>query len=308
MPKLFGRSATRYAVFRWVLPRLGCEPLVNMNLAQRGWPVVAAQSARGSYAAQAEEIDCDFDEEASSAALNSYAQRSCPVVLRNYTDPWSLEHVKEEIGHTTGRVRVGDYACEVGDPENVQMRVSKFIDYLNGAADFPHPERLVDGLGPYLANEQIPALASKLPCPDFFLEPPVTSFWLGADSFTPLHSHPMCDVLLVQLTGTRSVILVPPHQAPLVGHVARTIAVHTAEFNPFEPDPDSFPGTDLITSVRADVEAGDALLIPGFWFHAVRLKGASLSGSQFNEARMPMAVGGGPRIDWTRRDFQRGWG
>lgn len=306
------RSRLRYAVYRWLIPRLGgIEPLACMNLAEKAWPIACAKTTLRRYQDRLDEVDWgSFKEPDGAELLKQRARDSDPIVLRRYfrgAHAWSLERIRNELGEVTLPVRVGDYASMGGDPEVFQMRVADFIDYLSGVADFPAPDRLVEGLGAYLANVSLPTIASQLPQPKYFFpKAPVTTFWLGLDSFTPLHCHQFCDVLLVQIAGHRRVRLVPPHQAPLIGCVPRNVNMCTATFNPFDSQGSS--ATEVIERPVCDLEPGDALLIPGFWFHAVRFAGVSFSGSQFNESGMPLSIGGGPREAWTQRPYQRGWG
>ncbi len=308
-------SSFRYAVFRWLMPHLRHNPLYHMNMAQKAWPKIAALTAGHKYTDQIESINCGisgYDD--SSHVLEEYAKTSRPIVLKNYivVDKemfCTLEGLKGEIGNIDSRVRVGNYDEDAGDPEFVPMQVSDFIDHLQGNSEFPYKNRLVEGKGPYLANMKFPTIAKQLPIPSLFPKPPdLTVFWLGSDSRTPLHSHTYCDVLLVQLIGRRRVILIPPHQAPLIGSIPRDANVCTASFDPFEPDKEKFPGSDLVHKLYFELDSGDALLIPGFWYHAVRLAGPSFASSQFNLNVMPSSIGGGPRKPWNERSYSKGWG
>ncbi len=304
-------SHLRYAAFRWIMPRLGHEPHTNYNLAQNAWPQVSALTAPRGYGERIESVDSEqLDVEARSALLKERATQSDPVVLRDYypeARDLDLDWVKAQVGDTVGPVRVGNYASIAGDSDIIRMRTGDFVDFAMGRTSFPVPDHLVPGMGPYLANIKLPEIADQLPQPkSFFPKAPVTTFWFGVDSFTPLHCHQFCDVLLVQITGERRVVLVPPHQSVLVGSIARTINICTANYNPFAPA--DYPAAGSIQQPYCDLGPGDALLIPGFWFHAVRLTGSSFSGSQFNEAVMPLAIGGGPRAPWHKRPYKRGWG
>ena len=256
-------------------------------------------------------VEPNGNDDGNSKVLADYAKSSCPVVLKGYTgkDDWTLEKIKNEVGGVFRDVRIGDYDTGQGDADSVSMQVSDFVDYLLGRSDFPQGARLVEGKGPYLANVPFPSLAKQLPISSFFPTAPENSlFWLGSESRTPLHCHQHCDVLLLQLVGRRKIVLVPPHQATFVGCVPRNYNVCTAAFDPFEPDREQFPGADVIHQLYYELEPGDALLIPGFWFHAVRLEEFSLAVSQFNAGLMPLAVGGGPRKSWEERAYMQGWG
>jgi len=285
-----------------------------MNLAERAWPVVSSFTEQRQYNGQIEQINCDTKNEAEiSRLLTEYAETSRPAVFRDYIRakifvPGTFDQLKNAVGENTGKIRVGDYDKAAGEPNYVKMRVADFIDYLVGQTEFPHNERLVEGKGPYLGNAQFPSIVKQMPHPDFFPTNPDTTFWLGGTSRTPLHCHMYCDVLLTQLIGRRRVMLVPPHQATLVGCIPRNINICTAIYDPFEPDQNVLPGRDPINKLYYELEAGDALLIPGFWFHAVRLEEPSFACSQFNDTAMPLAIGGGPRRLWKERAYTQGWG
>ena len=298
---------------RWVLPPLGSEPLTIKNLAEKAWPTVAALTTARQYTDQIECIEWgpNHDDDG-TPLLNEYARTSRAVVLKGYGNsspatPWTFERVKREVGETKAAIRVGEYASAPGEPEVVTMRVADFIDTLLGRSEFPHPELLVEGLGPYLGNIILPTLARELPLPRFFPETPNTTFWLGDGSRTPLHCHQHMDGLFFQLIGRRSIILIPPHQAALVGCMPVNVNICTAALDPFSPNRHQFPGIDLIHRLRYELEPGDALLIPGFWFHATRLEGPSLAGSHFRDTMMPAAIGGGPKRPWQTRAYSRGW-
>ena len=171
-------SHLRHAVFRWIMPYLRHEPLVNINLAQKAWPIVSAFTSKRQHTDQIESVECGPDGyDDGSRVLDDYAKTSRAVVLKGYLsadsmDHWTFERIKGAAGNSEGMVRVGDYAAHAGEPEGVKMRVSDFVDNLCGHSPFPHKHRLADGMGPYLGNEKIPALVKDLPGPNFFSAPP----------------------------------------------------------------------------------------------------------------------------------------
>lgn len=307
------RSYLRYATFRWIMPSLGHDPLFHMNLAERAWPRVAAMTASRKYTDRIESIDCAANSPVDeySDELQEHASNSRPFVLRGYIDKdkWELEQVKKEAGDSINNIRVGHYDEATDDPDVIRMRLADFIDHISGQSEFLREDLLADEKGAYLANEAIPSLAKRLPVQSIF--PDTDSgklFWLGSSSRSPLHCHQNCDVLLVQLVGNRKVMLVPPHQASLVGCIPRNYNVCSAKFDPFEPDQQPSLATDLIHRLYCELNPGDALLIPGFWFHAVRVTEPSFAVSLFNKHEMPLAVGGGPRGPWQKRSYAQGWG
>jgi hypothetical protein len=303
----------RYTINRWLLPRLGNEPLANKNLSLRAWPKVSALTSELDYTDRIECIEWQSTSNSDGTdLLETYARTSRPVVLKGYATSsieslWELEWVKQKAGAKIARIRVGDYASAPGDPERVQMPLADFVDYLLGQRAFPRTKDLVDNSGAYAGNIAIPVLEKYLPHPRFLGEEFGANFWLGgASSRTPLHCHQHGDFLLIQLIGRRRVVLIPPHQALLLGYLPVNMNICTAAFDPFMPDRDQFPGMDLVHQLHGDLVPGDALLIPGYWFHAVQLPETSMSVTLVRKS-MPAAVGGGPRGPWRSRPYSRGW-
>lgn len=320
-------AALKHALFRWVLPRLGYEPFTIRNLGERGWPRVVAVSSRRDYSTGVERVEWKHAEREAqnddgTDLLWEYAKTSTPVVLEGYGKSadlcsWDFETLKQHYGDEEVLIKIGDYVKEFGRPHKCSMPLGRFVDSLLGTAPFPAEHRVVEGASPYLSNERFPALAKHLPQLDFFEQQPgepvvghdITTFWMGSDdSGTPLHCHHFCDTVVLQLIGSRTFTLIPPHQALHVGYVPHTINIGTAALDPFADDREQFPGWDQIDCLEVLLEPGDLLLLPGFWFHAIQLKEPSLSASRFVASRMPASVGGGPVVPWTRGgDFHRGW-
>jgi len=253
--------------------------------------------------------------------LARYAASSTPVVLEGYGKrselcSWDLETLKAKYGDEEVLVKVGDYVREFGQPHKMPMPLGRFVDYLQGKESFPAEQAIAPGASPYLSNETFPALAERLPQPDFFelqegeqgTGQDVTTFWLGSmGSGTPLHCHHFCDTVVFQLIGSRSFTLVPPHQAMQIGYVPHNINIGTALLDPYAEDREQFPGWDRIDCLEVQLDPGDLLLLPGFWFHAICLTEPSMSASRFLISRMPASVGSGPLEPWLQGEFHRGW-
>ena len=142
MPTLT-KSHLRYALYRWVLPRLGSEPLATKNLLQKAWPKVAALTSARQYTDQVESIKWEpKDDDDGTDLLEEYAQTCRALVLKGYAasskaTSWTLEQLKHEAEAFTTKVRVGDYASAAGDAESVTMQLADFVDYLMGRSAFP---------------------------------------------------------------------------------------------------------------------------------------------------------------------------
>ena len=314
----------KYELFRRVLPRLQYDPFAIRHLSYKAWPKISALTAALDYSKGVEHLSYEVDEisDDGSELLKRHAENSEPVVIRNYAKDsplasWDMDTLHSKLGDEIVEVKVGDYLADFGQPRNLDIRLGDFIDYLMGRKNFPREDLLVEGVGPYVGNQKIPKLTSQLIHPDFFASSgngsssfgDLTTYWLGsADALTPLHCHHFCDTFVIQLMGRRRFTLIPPHQALLVGYMPHNINIGMASFDPYSPDRDLFPGVDDIQSVDIDLGPGDALMLPGFWFHSVKLTAPSMSASRFVRSRMPAALGGGsPRLWRKPGPYQRGW-
>jgi len=254
--------------------------------------------------------------------LQQHALISKPMVVRGYArncsvSTWSMDDLSREYGDHQTLVKIGDYVSDFGQPKKLPISIAEFAGYLQGKADFRYENLLVENIAPYVGDEQIHALQKKLPFPS--LIPPdqkgqgpindITTFWMGSkNTGTPLHCHHFCDTFLLNLIGHRRVMLISPHQALLIGYVPYTINIGKATFDPFNPNAEEYPGVSQLHCLEVDLSPGDALLIPGFWFHAVSLFEPSLSASYFTRSSMPAVLGGGSCEPWQGADeFKRGW-
>ncbi len=318
------RWKLRYQLFRRVLPRLSYEPFTIQNLADRAWPIIAAATASHDYSSGIDIID-DSSEDAKKKYEENFQQhalKSLPLVVRNFAQDcpvtsWSMDDLIKEMGDHETLVKIGDYVSDFGQPVKVPISIADFANYLQGKEEFPYKDQLVENIAPYVGDEQISEINKMLPFPS--LIPPaqkasgpiedITTFWMGSQNTgTPLHCHHFCDTFLMQLIGRRRVVLIPPHQALLLGYVPHTINIGKATYDPFNPDPEKFPGHDQIHCLEIDLGPGDGLLIPGFWFHAISLSGPSLSASHFTRSSMPAIIGGGSCEPWQEPpSFRRGW-
>lgn len=318
------RWKLRYQLFRRILPRLSYEPFTIQNIAQRAWPVIADITSKHDYSSGIDIINESAEtlKETNDQVLQQHALISKPVVVQGYArncpvSTWSMDDLGKELKDHQTLVKVGDYVSDFGQPKKLPIPIAEFADYLQGKTDFRYEELLVKDIAPYVGDEQIQPLKNQLTFPS--LIPPnqkgegpvddITTFWMGSkNTGTPLHCHHFCDTFLLNLIGHRRVVLIPPHQALLVGYAPHTINIGKATFDPFNPDAEQYPGVSQLHCLEIDLAPGDALLIPGFWFHAINLVEPSLSASYFTRSSMPAVIGGGSSEPWQDSDeFKRGW-
>jgi hypothetical protein len=304
---------SRFVMERWVLPRLGMEPMTIRNLCQKGWPTVAALTSWRN----GEDIDClEWDTRHNSDGselFEQHARESSPLLLKNYVSPpaegadWSFDFVKEVAGDSKVTIRVGDYESDLGDARMVPMKLGKFIDTVVGRTDFPQAPRLPGGLKPYLGDSALPLLDRHLKVPRFIGRVKgATRYWMGSGARTAMHCHQSYDFFVQQLVGRRRFILLSPHQALLAGFWPRNYNIAITAYDPFAAEDAADEKTRQVHPIYVDLEPGDALLLPGFWFHAVEVSEPSLSAVMASET-MPAAVGGGSRQPWRERPGARGW-
>ena len=99
------------------------------------------------------------------------------------------------------------------------------------------------------------------------------------EGFVDLHYDPTaCPVLLCQIYGRKEFTLFSPGDTPFLYATGR----HSAVPNLDEPDFERFPLLRKATPYRFVHEAGDAIYVPPFWWHATKMRTVSIAvGSTF---------------------------
>ncbi|MBU0556508.1 MAG: cupin-like domain-containing protein [Alphaproteobacteria bacterium] len=112
-----------------------------------------------------------------------------------------------------------------------------------------------------------PLMRDVRPLPNL-LGPGEGMLWVGpAGTFTPLHFD-LTNNLLIQITGRKRVLLVPPSQTRLLSHHRHVFSdVHDLED---EACMKRHPLAQQVQPYVVTLEAGDMLFIPVGWWHQVR--------------------------------------
>ena len=220
---------------------------------------------------------------AEGAALDTAACRS-----------WSLQSIRERVGDAV--VSVGLYGDDASDYYRVkreEMTVAAFVDRLSTrrfervAYLFNHPScvfarnasrpELHVGWGATV-NERLTPLAADLPVPPFLLEEDYVFAMLSigtSDNATSLHydwGGPA--KALIQVSGRKRVVLFPPSSAGALSvhsmfDPSGPKNVSTSRGDLRAPDFDAFPRMREVVGFETELQPGDVVYWPSFWFHDV---------------------------------------
>ncbi len=224
--------------------------------------------------------------------LTNYYSKNVPVVLEGFARTWpafgrwSPGFFEEHFGDVDVEVmadRERDPRFEMNRDEHRRtMPLRDFTRFVetssrnasNDAYIVAH-NHVLDG--PLSAlKEDVGEAAGILKFP---ADPGRMNLWFGpAGTVTRLH-HDTANILLVQITGRKLVKLVPS----LEFHLLRNEAGSYSGLDPHSPT-DLSDGLRSATILDVELNAGDALFLPVFWWHDVRSMETSISLSCSNFA------------------------
>jgi hypothetical protein len=207
---------------------------------------------------------------------NHYRNHGIPVVLKgaalhwDCVKKWSFEYFKQL--HGDDEIVMIDKSKEKGYSAKTLTEVIdsigkeeqdyyKFYPLLNR-----HPEHIHD-----IDYKWMQQLRNKRPL--------IKSFEVylgGKDTETTMHNENVCN-LFVQVHGKKKWILYPsyysmvmdPEPVRSVYRMPNIKSEHNS-FNPFAPDYDAYPGYQYIDHYETELEPGDILWNPPYYWHAVK--------------------------------------
>lgn len=193
---------------------------------------------------------------------------------------WSPAYLKEKIGSSQieyqgGRSAQLDYE-RYKDNHKAVMPFDDFVDLISSNADGNNAYITAYNSG---ANTSaLSPLAADLGSLDHILAGEHATaqgmMWIGAaGTFTPLH-HDLTNNLLVQITGTKHIVMVPPSETPRLHNDRHVFSTITDLEN---ADLQQFPETADLTAYRVELRPGEALFIPVGWWHQVVAEDFSVS-------------------------------
>ena len=256
----------------------------GVDLAKRDW-ILQTQGRLRSLLPGEPQIDRHATITAERFLAEYYALNR-PVLLTDELSQcpalrlWSPDYLKDRIGPAPIEFqgsRSGDPVYErAKDAHKASMPFDAFIDLIESSAD--GNDAYITAYNSGTNAEALAPLTGDLSGLDHLLEGnPAAArgmMWIGgAGTFTPLH-HDLTNNLLVQITGTKHVVMAPPSETPRLyndKHVFSRIA--DLEDIDFE----EFPEAANLQLYRTELRPGGALFLPIGWWHQVVSEDFSVS-------------------------------
>ncbi len=218
--------------------------------------------------------------------LSRYYARNRPLILTDELkdwkalNRWSPDYLKGRIGGATidyqgGRSGSADYERRKDD-HTCSMPFDAFIELIESSAD--GNDAYITAYNSGTNSEALAPLAEDIGRLDHLLAgdgPEARGMmWIGgAGTFTPLH-HDLTNNLLVQITGTKHVLMVPPEETPRLHNDKHVFS----EIQDLENvDPQCFAEVADLQVFRAELGPGEALFIPLGWWHQIVAEDFSVS-------------------------------
>lgn len=207
-----------------------------------------------------------------------------PVIIRGLVDEWPALHrwSPKYFATTFGDSVIEIAAGRDADPRfednfvahRREITMREFAaDVMEGAGN----DRYLVAKNHVLQRSEFQRLFDDIRCPHGFLDAGTLNqsakLWLGpCGTLTPLH-HDACNILFVQIYGSKLVRLIEPHDLPRVYNDREC-------FSPVDLDDvdlTQFPWMETVRVAEATVRRGDALLFPLGWWHWVKALEPSIS-------------------------------
>jgi hypothetical protein len=126
--------------------------------------------------------------------------------------------------------------------------------------------------------DKLPELARNLVVPQWIqAEHPDINLWLGSDTQGPLH-YDYPNNFFAQLYGTKRFVIFSPQDTPhLYPYACDAAMAHCSHVDVNDPDLMTYPRFESASAFTFELQAGELLFLPSFWWHQVQGTGVSVS-------------------------------
>jgi len=238
--------------------------------------------------------------------MAEFKSKAQPVVLRGLQNnsvacrEWSFETIKARTPNITVDLDVGDAMVTNG----LTFKEMHLHDYFDAVAKGHGTE---DGETLYLQGydllELVPEMEHEVVPVPAFQDAAVRSLsrvWLGPGGTVTGYHSDLADNILSQILGYKLVKIVSPDQADRVYKTKKYDPNgHACAINADDWDRAAFPKFAEVEAHYVVLGPGDALFIPGGWFHYVRSLETSISVNTLGYTAKQMIVD--KSIDLARR-------
>ncbi|MCR9073192.1 MAG: cupin-like domain-containing protein [Alphaproteobacteria bacterium] len=216
-----------------------------------------------------------------------YVARSRPLVIRGgirdwpaFRD-WTPEFLAGKVGENEVNVQQSPTGIFGLDPEKGGPRYQEISTTL-GEYVWTMMDAEDDGIRYYVQRvnipDRLPELMEDFAVPDYVDASKVylINLWLGpAGNVTTLH-YDTPNNFLAQVRGRKRLKMFSPWQARRL-YPCRSKAYNMSQVNIEAPDLDRFPRFKDVTMHEVEIEEGDLLFIPTYWWHQVYSLTAGIS-------------------------------
>jgi hypothetical protein len=201
----------------------------------------------------------------------NYFRKKKPLLIKNFAarwdafDKWNLAYIREKAGEQ--EVPLYDNkpasASKSSDEPVARMKMREYIDTIKSK---PSDLRIFF----YIITDRLPELLKNFTYPDlgirFFKRLP-TLFFGGSEAHVLMHYDvDLGDFLHIHFEGKKRILLFDQKQSAFLYKVP--LSVHTVYDVDYEnPDYEKFPALQYAEGYEIFMEHGDALFIPGAFWH-----------------------------------------
>ncbi len=219
-----------------------------------------------------------------SEFFERYVRPGQPVIIdglcnsRDAGAPWNVDYLRRRVGQRRIPVEVPRGGNIFGDPagDGVQYEWTSVEAFLDCVTAPP------TGAKRYLAQLDLartfPELLADLPRPACleWVYCDKTALWIGpGDQVTPLH-YDAYDNLVFMMEGRKTWTLVSPDDTARV-YPREFPTPYYSQVDVERPDLEAFPAFADAELFGVELEGGDALFVPGGWWHHVHGHGLNIA-------------------------------